>query len=175
MPPCNRVAHQKKPQINSYLVPLNFSSISSATIASFLLLMLLILNLNTPCNAQLSSTFYDQTCPNALRAIRTSIRQSISRERRMAASLIRLHFHDCFVQGCDASILLDKAATPTSERSAASNVGSVRGFELIDAAESEVEKICPGVVSCEDILAVAARDASVYIHDIFQKGNDRDL
>ncbi|KAL7180916.1 hypothetical protein ACSBR1_039891 [Camellia fascicularis] len=142
---------------------LNFSSISSATIASFLLLMLLILNLNTPCNAQLSSTFYDQTCPNALRAIRTSIRQSISRERRMAASLSRLHFHDCFVQGCDASILLDKVATPTSERSAGSNVGSVRGFELIDAAKSEVEKICPGVVSCADILAVAARDASVYV------------
>ncbi|CAL5430284.1 unnamed protein product [Camellia sinensis] len=143
--------------------PSNFSSISSATIASFLLLMLLILNLNKPCNAQLSSTFYDQTCPNALRAIRTSIRQSISRERRMAASLIRLHFHDCFVQGCDASILLDKAATPTSERSAASNVSSVRGFELIDAAKSEVEKICTRVVSCEDILAVAASDTSIYV------------
>ncbi|THF99695.1 hypothetical protein TEA_001097 [Camellia sinensis var. sinensis] len=114
-------------------------------------------------DTQLSSTFYDQTCPNALRAIRTSIRQSISRERRMAASLIRLHFHDCFVQGCDASILLDKAATPTSERSAASNVSSVRGFELIDAAKSEVEKICTRVVSCEDILAVAASDTSIYV------------
>ncbi|KAI7996055.1 hypothetical protein LOK49_LG11G00241 [Camellia lanceoleosa] len=123
--------------------PLNFSSISSATIASFLLLMLLILNLNTPCNAQLSSTFYDQTCPNALRTLEL---------------LLDNRFH-----GCDASILLDKAATPTSERSAGSNVGYVRGFELIDAAKSEVEKICPGVVSCADTLAVAARDASVYV------------
>ncbi|CAL5430281.1 unnamed protein product [Camellia sinensis] len=142
---------------------INFPSKSYATFGSSLLLMLLILNLNTPCNAKLSSTFYDQTCPKAHGAIRTSIRQSISRERRMAASLIRLHFHDCFVQGCDASILLDESATPTSERSAGPNAGSVRGFEVVEAAKSAVEKVCPGVVSCADILAVAARDASVYV------------
>lgn len=50
------------------------------------------------CEAQLSPTFYDGKCPSALSTIRTSIRQAVSRERRMAASLIRLHFHDCFVQ-----------------------------------------------------------------------------
>ena len=49
---------------------------------------------STVCTAQLSSsTFYDKTCPNALATIRTSIRRAVSRERRMAASLI-----DCFVQ-----------------------------------------------------------------------------
>ncbi|KAI8555715.1 hypothetical protein RHMOL_Rhmol05G0196400 [Rhododendron molle] len=78
----------------------------------------------------------------------------------MAASLIRLHFHDCFVQGCDASILLSEAAISTSERTARPNAGSARGYEVIDAAKAEVEKICPEVVSCADILAVAARDAS---------------
>ncbi|GMP92597.1 hypothetical protein CsSME_00042753 [Camellia sinensis var. sinensis] len=123
--------------------------------------MLLILNSNAPCNAQLSSTFYDQTCPNALSAIRTSIQQSISLERQMTASLIRLHFHDCF--GCDASILLDESATPTSERSAGPNKGSIKGYEVVEAAKSAVKKVCPGVVSCADILAVAARDASVYV------------
>ena len=51
-----------------------------------------------PCQAQLSSNFYDSTCPNALTTIRTAIRRAVSSERRMAASLIRLHFHDCFVQ-----------------------------------------------------------------------------
>ncbi|XAR48020.1 Peroxidase [Bertholletia excelsa] len=125
--------------------------------------VLLILLFHGSCNAQLSSTFYDQTCPNALSNIRTSIRRAVSRERRMAASLIRLHFHDCFVQGCDASILLDENATPTSERNALPNKGSVRGYEVIDAAKSDVEKICPGVVSCADVVAVAARDASVAV------------
>ncbi|KAJ0079161.1 hypothetical protein Patl1_23858 [Pistacia atlantica] len=110
--------------------------------------------------AQLSSTFYDTTCPNALTTIRTAIRTAISRERRMAASLIRLHFHDCFVQGCDASILLNDSSTITSEKNALPNLNSARGYEVIDNAKSRVEKICPGVVSCADILTVAARDAS---------------
>lgn len=113
--------------------------------------------------AQLSSTFYDGTCPNALSTIRTSIRQAVSRERRMAASLIRLHFHDCFVQGCDASILLEQTSTIDSEQSALANQNSARGYNVIEAAKREVETICPGVVSCADILAVAARDASVAV------------
>ncbi|WJX45069.1 peroxidase [Trifolium repens] len=126
-------------------------------ITSFAVILVL---LGTICDAQLSSTFYDSTCPNALSTIRTAIRTAISKERRMAASLIRLHFHDCFVQGCDASILLDDSSTIESEKSARPNVNSVRGFEVIDKAKSEVEKVCPGIVSCADIVAVAACDAS---------------
>ncbi|KAL9681563.1 hypothetical protein QQ045_013348 [Rhodiola kirilowii] len=95
--------------------------------------------------------------------IRTSIRAAISRERRMAASLLRLHFHDCFVKGCDASILLDDSPTVVSEKNAAPNKGSARGYEVVESAKSALEKICPGVVSCADILTVAARDASVYV------------
>ncbi|XP_047309330.1 lignin-forming anionic peroxidase-like [Impatiens glandulifera] len=104
-----------------------------------------------------------KTCPNVANAVGKSIAKAISRERRMAASLIRLHFHDCFVQGCDASILLDENASPTSERNALQNLNSARGYEVIDAAKAKVEKICPGVVSCADILALAARDASVAV------------
>ncbi|CAK9326791.1 unnamed protein product [Citrullus colocynthis] len=119
-----------------------------------------LLLLGLACNAQLSSSFYDQTCPSALTTIRTVIRQAISQERRMAASLIRLHFHDCFVQGCDASILLDDTPSMIGEQNAASNINSARGYGVIHKAKTEVEKICPGVVSCADILAIAARDAS---------------
>ncbi|KAK8583046.1 hypothetical protein V6N13_069810 [Hibiscus sabdariffa] len=124
--------------------------------------VLAVLLLSSVCQAQLSSSFYDRTCPNALSTIRSAVRTAIARERRMAASLIRLHFHDCFVQGCDASILLVDAPSITSEQNAIQNKGSARGYEVIDKAKSDVEKIRPGVVSCADILAVAARDASEY-------------
>ncbi|GJX52606.1 putative peroxidase [Tanacetum coccineum] len=133
------------------------------TFAPILFLLLLFITNSTPSEAQLSTTFYDGTCPNALRTIRTSIRTAISRERRMAASILRLHFHDCFVQGCDASILLDDGPTIISEKNALPNKGSVRGYEVIEAAKSEVEKLCPRVVSCADILTVVARDASVMV------------
>ncbi|CAA2990524.1 lignin-forming anionic peroxidase [Olea europaea subsp. europaea] len=135
---------------------MNSGNIYAAVAAIFSLLMI-------SCQAQLSSTFYDSTCPNALSTIRTSIRRAVSSERRMAASLIRLHFHDCFVQGCDASILLDDAPGITSEKTAGPNDNSARGYEVIDSAKSAVENICPGVVSCADILAVAARDASAAV------------
>ncbi|KAL0446753.1 UNVERIFIED_CONTAM: Lignin-forming anionic peroxidase [Sesamum latifolium] len=134
----------------------SFATLSAIT-AFFLLLSTL------PCQAQLSPSFYDTTCPNALTTIRTSIRQAVSRERRMAASLIRLHFHDCFVQGCDASILLDETPTIQSEKTVFPNVNSARGYEVVEAAKREVERICPGVVSCADILTLAARDASVAV------------
>jgi len=68
----------------------------TSSVAGFVVTTLVLLA--TICDAQLSSKFYDSTCPNALTTIRTVTRSAVSKERRMAASLIRLHFHDCFVQ-----------------------------------------------------------------------------
>ena len=70
---------------------------STRTGVCFILVMCLFLA-NMQCEAQLSSTFYEKTCPNGLSTIGKAIRTAVSGERRMAASLIRLHFHDCFVQ-----------------------------------------------------------------------------
>ncbi|GLT97768.1 hypothetical protein SLE2022_153170 [Rubroshorea leprosula] len=135
----------------------------TTTVSKTAAIVAMMLLLSITCQAQLSSTFYANSCPNALSTIRTTIRSAIASERRMAASLIRLHFHDCFVQGCDASILLDEAPSISSEKTAVQNNNSARGYNVIDKAKAEVEKVCPGVVSCADILAVAARDASEYV------------
>lgn len=68
-------------------------------------------------------------------------------------------------QGCDASILLADNSTFTGEQNAFSNSGSLRGFSTIDNIKTQLESSCPGVVSCADILAVAARDSVVAVRN----------
>ena len=65
------------------------------------LLVVAILALATAATAQLSSTFYDTSCPKALATIKSTVTAAVNNEARMGASLLRLHFHDCFV---DASL-----------------------------------------------------------------------
>lgn len=48
-------------------------------------------------SAQLTANFYDKSCPNALYTIQTAVKSAVAKENRMGASLLRLHFHDCFV------------------------------------------------------------------------------
>lgn len=48
-------------------------------------------------SGKLSPNFYDSSCPDALSIIETGIKDAISREYRIGASLLRMFFHDCFV------------------------------------------------------------------------------
>ncbi|XP_030925461.1 cationic peroxidase 1-like [Quercus lobata] len=134
------------------------SSAILTTTIKFCLLFSLLLGM---VSAQLSPTFYATSCPNALSTINSAVNSAVSSEKRMGASLLRLHFHDCFVNGCDASVLLDDNSTFTGEKTAVPNNNSLRGFNVVDTIKSQLENICPGVVSCADILAVAARDSVV--------------
>ncbi|GMY25657.1 cationic peroxidase 1 [Fagus crenata] len=128
---------------------------SILTSIKFCLLFSLLVGMGS---AQLSSTFYAKSCPNAVSTIKSAVDSAVSSEARMGASLLRLHFHDCF--GCDASILLDDTSNVTGEKNVGPN-NSLRGYEVIDTIKSQLEKLCPGVVSCADILTVAARDSVV--------------
>ncbi|BFG19738.1 hypothetical protein CerSpe_060120 [Prunus speciosa] len=105
---------------------------------------------------QLMVGFYGETCPQAEPIVRNVVREAILSDTNMAPVLLRLHFHDCFVEGCDGSILIENG--PSGERHAFGHQG-VGGFEVIEKAKAELEAACQGVVSCADIVALAARDA----------------
>ncbi|CAL5095061.1 unnamed protein product [Urochloa decumbens] len=107
--------------------------------------------------AALSATFYDASCPCAHDVVRRVIQDARVSDPRMPASLIRLHFHDCFVQGCDGSLLLDDdLPTIQTEKNVLANNNSARGFPVVDDIKAALEEACPGIVSCADILALAA-------------------
>ncbi|KAK4488364.1 hypothetical protein RD792_004125 [Penstemon davidsonii] len=110
-------------------------------------------------SSQLDYKFYDKTCPNLAKIVRYGVWSAIANETRLAASILRLHFHDCFVNGCEGSILLDGSSEFTGEKNALPNRNSARGFEVIDSIKANVEKACPSTVSCTDILTIASRDA----------------
>ncbi|MED6123800.1 Cationic peroxidase 2 [Stylosanthes scabra] len=101
--------------------------------------------------------FYSSTCPGVESIVRSTVQSHLNSDLTLAAGLLRMHFHDCFVHGCDASLLIDGTNT---EKTAPPNIG-LRGFEVIDHAKTQLEAACPNVVSCADILALAARDSVV--------------
>lgn len=62
------------------------------------------------------------------------------------------------MQGCDASILI-QSPKGDAEKDADDNLSLAGdGFDAVTRAKQAVEAACPGVVSCADILVLAARD-----------------
>lgn len=64
-------------------------------------------------------------------------------------------------QGCDGSILINSGST-SDEKNAFGHQG-VGGFDVIENAKTQLEAVCPGIVSCADIVALAARDALLLV------------
>lgn len=101
--------------------------------------------------------FYHETCPQAEDLVLAEMREIVQEDRTLAPALLRFMLHDCFVRGCDASIML-KSREKIGERDANSSY-SLRGYEQIERIKAKLEDECPMTVSCADIIVMAARDA----------------
>lgn len=101
--------------------------------------------------------FYANSCPNAEQIVAEAVAAGLATNPRIAPGILRIAFHDCFVHGCDASVLIEGNGT---EKSAGAN-RNINGYNVIDDAKARLEAECPGVVSCADIISLASRDATV--------------
>ncbi|KDP41151.1 hypothetical protein JCGZ_03645 [Jatropha curcas] len=102
-----------------------------------------LLNLNIGLGLGLTNSkglqlgFYKQTCPNADLIVHNVIQKFISSDPTLAAPLLRMHFHDCFVRGCDGSVLLNSTSTNQAEKDAIPNQ-TLRGAHTIGIGHCSV-------------------------------------
>ncbi|KAM6549910.1 hypothetical protein CsatB_021586 [Cannabis sativa] len=130
-----------------------------------LITIILVTSLALPSSqAQSRSTklypnYYRRTCPRFEQIIQDTVTNKQISSPSTAAASLRLFFHDCLLNGCDASILISSTPFNTAERDADINL-SLPGdaFDVVVRAKTALELACPNTVSCADILAVATRD-----------------
>ncbi|GJN16645.1 hypothetical protein PR202_gb03658 [Eleusine coracana subsp. coracana] len=114
-----------------------------------------------PLAPGLSFDFYKKSCPKAESIVKDFLSSAVKQNPGLIPALIRIHFHDCFVQGCDGSVLLDNSSiSGTSEKTYIPNQ-TLRpaAFKAINDIRNALEKACGRVVSCADIAALTARDS----------------
>ncbi|XP_019225532.1 PREDICTED: putative Peroxidase 48 [Nicotiana attenuata] len=105
--------------------------------------------------------YYDEKCEDIEKIVWSMMQRIVQLQHNAPAQLLRLLFLDCFIQGCDASVLLaDSNENGTVEREAFPN-RTLKGFDIM--IKDEIEKECPGTVSCSDILVLATRDGIVLV------------
>ncbi|VAI37089.1 unnamed protein product [Triticum turgidum subsp. durum] len=110
--------------------------------------------------SDLSPGYYGSSCPSLESIVRGVVTQKMDDTIRTIGSTIRLFFHDCFVEGCDASVLIRSTPGNPTEMDADDNKSlAFEGYETVRIAKEAVEAACPDLVSCADILTIATRDA----------------
>ncbi|KAL3614885.1 hypothetical protein CASFOL_040546 [Castilleja foliolosa] len=106
---------------------------------------------------------YREACKDAEKIVWSGMKNIVLEHDHAPAQLLRLLFHDCFIQGCDASVVLNDTKgmsnnQSTTERQAPPNQ-TLKGFNYVYKIKELLESECPGVVSCADILVLATRNA----------------
>uniref|UniRef100_M8BXW9 Peroxidase n=1 Tax=Aegilops tauschii TaxID=37682 RepID=M8BXW9_AEGTA len=87
------------------------------------------------------------------------VAEAFRKDVGVAPALIRILFHDCFPQGCDASVLL---TGNNSEQGMGPNL-TLRpvALNLIESIRAAVHRACGRTVSCADLTVLATRDSLV--------------
>ncbi|GMY09931.1 peroxidase 3-like isoform X1 [Fagus crenata] len=127
----------------------------------FGIIFLVLLGSLRSVQAPLQLGFYSKNCPRAEKINQDFVNMHIGNAPSLAAALVRMHFHDSFVRGCDSSVLLNSTSNNQAEKDAPPNLTLISGFDFVDRVKSLVEAECPGMVSCADIIALVARDSIV--------------
>ncbi|KAG5607163.1 hypothetical protein H5410_028655 [Solanum commersonii] len=97
-------------------------------------------------SAQLTSNFYNSSCPNVLSIIKTTVNSAIARVSWGLLCFVFISTTALLMQGCDASVLLDDTSSFTGEKTANPNSGSIRGFDVIDTIKTQVELSCAAIL-----------------------------
>ncbi|VAH51710.1 unnamed protein product [Triticum turgidum subsp. durum] len=113
---------------------------------------------STEAHTQLGA--YNKTCPQAEDIVFKEMTAVLAKSPGLAGSLLRLFSVDCLLGGCEGSILLDSTANNTAEKDSPLNK-DLRGYDVVDSIKAKLEAACPGIVSCADVLALAARDSVI--------------
>ncbi|KAI9165655.1 hypothetical protein LWI28_018143 [Acer negundo] len=111
--------------------------------------------------AQLRQNYYANICPNVEQIVKAAVQKKFQQTFVTVPATIRLFFHDCFVQGCDASVIVASTGSNKAEKDHPDNLSLAGdGFDTVIKAKAAVDKIpaCKNKVSCADILAMATRD-----------------
>ncbi|KAE8810487.1 Peroxidase 12 [Hordeum vulgare] len=107
-----------------------------------------------------SPGFHSASCPQLDGIVWSSVEAALRQDVAVAAGMLRLYFHDCFPQGCDASILLNDTAA--RETALGPNLTiQPRAMQLIESIRARAHAVCGPVVSCADITLLATRDIIV--------------
>ncbi|RYQ80868.1 hypothetical protein Ahy_Scaffold1g106982 isoform C [Arachis hypogaea] len=126
-----------------------------------LLVWFLLLSVAHGTSAQLSRHHYAKICPNVENIVRDAVKKKFHETFVTVPATIRLFFHDCFVRGCDASVLVASTPNNKAEKDHPDNLSLAGdGFDTVIRAKAAVDAVplCRNKVSCADILTMATRD-----------------